>query len=88
MSPEICPNCGVEVPRNAKACPECGSDEETGWSEEADAADPGLPDESFNYEKFVRKEFGGHKTGLQDVAWHWWVAAAIVFLLLTLALMR
>ncbi len=30
-----CPNCGAEVPINAKACPECGSDEETGWSEAA-----------------------------------------------------
>lgn len=30
----ICPNCGAEVPDNALACPECGSDEETGWSAE------------------------------------------------------
>ena len=28
----ICPNCGAEVPVSAKACPECGSDEKTGWS--------------------------------------------------------
>src|ERR1041384_1119375 len=39
MTPEICPNCGAEVPRQAKACPECGSDEKTGWSEEAHAGD-------------------------------------------------
>jgi uncharacterized OB-fold protein len=30
-----CPNCGADVPIMAKACPECGSDEDTGWSEEA-----------------------------------------------------
>lgn len=30
-----CPNCGADVPLKAKACPECGSDRETGWSEEA-----------------------------------------------------
>lgn len=30
----ICPNCGAEVPDHAAACPECGSDEETGWSED------------------------------------------------------
>ncbi|MEZ4642864.1 MAG: zinc ribbon domain-containing protein [Chloroflexota bacterium] len=30
----ICPNCGAQVPDNALACPECGSDEETGWSED------------------------------------------------------
>jgi hypothetical protein len=30
-----CPICGTEVPIKARACPECGSDKETGWSEEA-----------------------------------------------------
>ncbi len=30
----ICPHCEAEVPRNAPACPECGSDENTGWSED------------------------------------------------------
>ncbi len=35
MTPDVCPNCGAEVPPSAKACPECGSDEKTGWSEKA-----------------------------------------------------
>jgi hypothetical protein len=30
----ICPHCGAEVAVGAVVCPECGSDEETGWSEE------------------------------------------------------
>jgi hypothetical protein len=29
----ICPHCEAEVPSDALACPECGSDEQTGWSE-------------------------------------------------------
>ena len=29
----ICPHCEAEVPLDAPACPECGSDEQTGWSE-------------------------------------------------------
>lgn len=29
-----CPNCGTEVPMKAKSCPDCGSDEKTGWSED------------------------------------------------------
>jgi len=29
-----CPNCGAEVPIKAKSCPDCGSDEKTGWSED------------------------------------------------------
>jgi len=30
-----CPHCGIDVPISARACPECGSDRETGWSEAA-----------------------------------------------------
>ncbi len=30
-----CPHCGAQVPSSATACPECGSDNETGWSEAA-----------------------------------------------------
>ena len=30
----ICPHCGAEVDYDALACPECGSDDETGWSAE------------------------------------------------------
>jgi len=30
-----CPHCGAEVPQGALACPACGSDEETGWSDAA-----------------------------------------------------
>ncbi len=30
----VCPHCYAEVPSGAPACPKCGSDEETGWSED------------------------------------------------------
>jgi|TARA_B100001079_G_scaffold176190_1_gene151290 hypothetical protein len=30
----ICPNCRAEVPVKSLSCPECGSDEKTGWSED------------------------------------------------------
>jgi len=29
-----CPNCGAEVQIKAKSCPDCGSDENTGWSDD------------------------------------------------------
>lgn len=31
----VCPNCYSDVPWQAVVCPECGSDEETGWAEDA-----------------------------------------------------
>jgi hypothetical protein len=79
MPPEICPNCGAEVPRNAKACPECGADEQTGWSEEAHANGLDLPDKNFDYDDFIVREFGGKKPVPGGIHWFWWqVAVALV----------
>jgi hypothetical protein len=58
VNPEICPHCGADVPDRAKACPECGSTEETGWSEEAATDRLDLPGQSFDYEEFTEREFG------------------------------
>ena len=76
MTPEICPNCGAEVPRNAKACPECGSDEQTGWSDRAQAQRLGLPDDEFDYDEFVKEEFGGprvQRVKPRGIRWLWWI---------------
>jgi len=83
MPPEICPQCGAEVPPNARACPECGSDEETGWSEKARAEQLGLPDEDFDYEEFVKEEFGPQKKiRPRGISWLWWTVAVILVVIL------
>lgn len=76
MPPETCPNCGAEVPPDAKVCPECGSDEQTGWSEQAryDALD--LPDAGFDHADFVAREFGDKSPVPRGVHWFWWLVAA------------
>ena len=38
-----CPVCGEVVRANALACPHCGSDDETGWSDDAACDDLDLP---------------------------------------------
>ena len=73
--PDTCPNCGAEVPRKSRACPECGADEHTGWSEAARSDGLGLPDESFDYNDFVKREFGGEKPVPRGIHWFWWVVA-------------
>jgi hypothetical protein len=78
MAPENCPNCGAEVPANAKACPECGSDEQTGWSEEARVGGLDLPDENFSYDEFVKNEFGGGKPIPRGIPWFWWIIAVLL----------
>lgn len=76
---ENCPNCGADMARNAKVCPECGSDEKTGWSDDADAGGLDLPDDEFNYDKFVENEFGGKKKIVpRGVHWFWWIVAVIL----------
>ena len=68
-APDTCPNCGADVPRNAKACPECGSDESTGWSEDAETQSLGLPDQEFNYEEYVAREFGRPQRSPKRLLW-------------------
>ncbi len=78
MPPEVCPNCGAGVPSGAKACPECGSDEKTGWSEEAHYDNLNLPGENFDYDDFVKREFGGEQTVPRGVSRFWWIVAILV----------
>ena len=78
MTPEICPNCGADVPPNSRACPECGADEETGWSDEAKYEALDLPDENFNYDEFVEREFGSKKPKPHGIPWFWWVIAIVL----------
>jgi uncharacterized membrane protein YvbJ len=86
--PDFCPQCGAEVPPKAKACPECGSDEHTGWSDRAHTERLGIPDEDFDYAEFVREEFGPNRENRlkpRGMRWLWWVVAVILisfFLLL------
>ena len=86
MPPETCPNCGAEIPPSAKACPECGSDEQTGWSQEARASGLDLPEENFDYSDFVKKEFGGPSPLPRGIRWWWWLVAIALLIAFVLFL--
>ncbi len=77
-TPDTCPNCGADLPRKAKVCPECGSDEKTGWSEQTATDGLDLPDESFDYNDYVKREFGGGAPRQRDLHWVWWVVAVLL----------
>ena len=60
--PDICPVCGAEVPPSAAACSECGADDTTGWNAERAVYDGlDLPDDEFDYDEYLKKEFGDAK---------------------------
>jgi RNA polymerase subunit RPABC4/transcription elongation factor Spt4 len=80
MPPVTCPNCGAVVPRKARCCPECGADENSGWSDSAQADRLGIPEENFDYERFVKEEFG-REPKPRGIFWIWWVTALILVLL-------
>ena len=88
MTPETCPNCGADVPHGAKSCPECGADEKTGWSDSAYADRLGIPDDNFDYEEFVKEEFGPPRVKPRGIHWIWWVTALILVLLLAFLFLR
>ena len=76
-TPDICPICGEDVPDGAKSCPECGADHETGWKDGASEMTYDLPDDDFDYEATIEREFG---SGARPVGINliWWVTAIIL----------
>ncbi len=80
--PDECANCGAEIPRNARACPECGADERTGWRETSiyDGLDlPGDDDGESDY-----APDGGRDRKRGGLAWYW--IAAFILVVATLIL--
>lgn len=77
-APDVCPVCGEDVPRGAVACPECGADHRSGWSAGADESGGlDLPDEEFDYDAFVEREFGTSRKPA-GVSAFWWVTAIVL----------
>jgi hypothetical protein len=70
-----CPHCDAEVPRRARACPECGSDESTGWAsaEDQDYAEVDIPD-AYDPDRWEEEGAARERKGRLAV----WVVAFIV----------
>jgi hypothetical protein len=74
--PEECANCGAAIPRSARACPECGADERSGWRD-TDAYDGlDLPDEAFDDGPPARKHPAPPR--VNGLAWYWWLVGVVV----------
>jgi hypothetical protein len=78
-----CPVCGGTVGAGATACPHCGADERTGWSDQTylDGIDFG---DDIDYNELVENEFGPREhsgaAGRRKIRWTVIVAAILLLL--------
>lgn len=85
--PEECANCGAAIPRHARACPECGADERTGWRENDATRYDGLdlPDAAFADDS---ADAPAARPVRRGIAWYWYLVAALLIASLVLGLVQ
>jgi hypothetical protein len=97
----LCPGCDREVRVGSRGCPYCNPPAKRqrrkqrpkatakrarkSWEEDStyDALD--LPDEDFDYDDFVAREFGHKPHRKVGIRWYWWVTAIVLLVLIVLA---
>src|SRR5438045_1285988 len=85
--PDECANCGASIPKTAKACPECGADERTGWRETSVYDGMDLPEEAWraaDATSDTSKPKGRWRIArVNDITWYYWtISIALIMLLL------
>lgn len=77
----ICPGCGAEIRVGSKGCPKCNNLDP--WEiEDNDVYDGlNLPDDDFDYDEFVKNEFGSGEVK-RGKSLLWWIAAVILLIAL------
>ena len=84
-NPAECANCGAAIPRGAKACPECGADEKTGWRETNVYDDLDLPEAAFD--EGAAKARHDRRRDVNGVPWYWWCVGIALAIFLALGAM-
>ena len=86
----LCPECGEDVPVGSKGCSACKADEDKrkvkrkrSWESDSTYDGLGLPDEGFDYEDFIEREFGDKPHRRIGIAWYWWVTAVVLLVGMT-----
>lgn len=79
-APSECANCGAAIPPSARACPECGADDRTGWRESSLYDGLDLPDSAFEDDSSSCSDQPRRATPrrINGVAWYWWLAGLLM----------
>jgi hypothetical protein len=74
-----CPGCGAEVRVGSRGCTTCSG---KSWEQDEylDGLDPSPDTEDFNYDDFVKKEFGRGCGRVKPVGlpWKWWITGVVL----------
>lgn len=77
--PGECANCGAAIPPRARACPECGADERTGWRESSVYDGLDLPETAYQGDDDHRPRQVPPRR-INGIVWHWWLAGVLALL--------
>ena len=80
--PSECAVCGADIPPNARACPDCGADEQTGWREPGVYDGIDLPDSAWSDD-----DEPARRPPRSGLAWYWVAAAVVVLVAMGLAVL-
>ncbi len=83
-APASCAQCGTDLAPAARACPECGADERTGWRETSVHDGLDLPDHAWEDDRADPPRPTPRVNGL---AWYWWLCGVGLLGLLLLGLL-
>ena len=93
----ICPGCGAEVRVGGAGCPRClppggrpsrharqrtDQRERHSWEQDQRLDGLDLPDDDFNYDDFVAREFGKAPHRRMRIRWYWWATAIVLLMLM------
>lgn len=91
MKPDtyLCPGCGDEVPIGPRGCPKCTRPPKRrrkaprpSWKQDGHLDGLDLPNEDFDYDEFVAREFGIKPHRRIGIAWYWWLTALVLLVLI------
>ena len=92
----ICPGCGAELRVGVAGCPRCArptrkrrrrkvpaaGSVRRSWEQDPAQDGLGLPDDDFDYDEFVAREFGKVPHRRVPIRWYWWVTAVGLLVLM------
>lgn len=74
-APSECANCGSDIPAGARACPDCGADEHTGWRETDIYDGMDLPETAW-----ADEDSSSGPPLSRELPWYWWAAGLAVLI--------